>query len=1155
MRLFFFLLISIFFIENIYANNSIVINEVCAYNEKSLLDEDYEASDWIELYNTTDSSINLKDWRIYDKNDYSKAWILPDTIIEAKSYLILFASDKDRVSSGYYRIEATGTGAVEWATEDYFRYHYLKVAGNFDMSVKIPYFQSDYIFSLAGLMLRDSLTPSSTYIGMYSQVQYRSSYFCLYRTEPYTVPYQVHNFKEIEYPNVFVRIKRQNDTVRTLYWLKDFQEWRVMGEFKSSNQDSVYIGITSTVSNNDSIPVAYFSDLVFNGDTLSFDELSVFDNTIYQNKSFYIRLLHTNFEISKDGSTIYLWDSNGNLKDVLEIPKLSTDVSYGRFPDGADEKTFFFPSTPEKSNQDELIKILPEPIFSADGGFFSDSLHLKLTCEEENVNIYYTLDCTEPTENSILYTGKNIIIDSTTVVRAKVFKEKCYPSKIVSNTYIFDKPEEISICSIVVDPIVFNDSINGILSPMNLTNIEIPATFSYWDVNPNKNHKSDIGLRLHGNYARTLPQKAFRLTSRSNYENNEFEFDFFGNKSLKKYKRLVLHNGSNDWQKTLIRNDFSTILAKNLLGKGAPYSKQVITYLNGKYYGIMHLMERIDEDYLSDIYDIKENTINYLRDYHLIQSGTGKEYFYMYDKLINLKMNDDSSFNEINKFIDIENLIDYTFLENFGANLDWPTKNIKYWNSKAIDSKWRWTWDDMDVCFANWGDYNTNIMDIVMNYDTSYFADLFKNLIKNQKFKNKLINRWADLLNTSFNEFETLRIWDSLVEFVHPFIAKHQKLWDASAVDWEDNVNIVSEFLKNRPTGLRHNLLFSFNLTDTITIKINNLSDGFQSFKTNSLSIQKFPWKGIYFQGIPISLEAVPKPGYEFVSWGNELLPDTCFLEIAFDTSEVVLNPVFRLKGNDERTIIFNEIMYKSSNDLKCGDWVELYNISDNPVDISNWIFKDEDDDHIFTIPQGTILNSKDYLVLCETEEDILNTYPNILNYIGNFDFGLGRPDIIRLFDSNNKLIDSVAYSNISPWDDNADGTGYSLELNKFNIDNNNPLNWYASFVHSGTPGKLNSEYVSVKEIETENDIYFTCYPNPVSDYTVLEYAAPSNKQISINIYDLLGNKIKEIFSGMAQKNRIHFSTESLEKGVYFIKFETVIENKKAVKVLQVVKG
>jgi len=93
--------------------------------------------------------------------------------------------------------------------------------------------------------------------------------------------------------------------VRTLYWLKDFQEWRVMGEFKSSNQDSVYIGITSTVSNNDSIPVAYFSDLVFNSDTLNFDELDVFDNTSYQNKSFYIKLLHTNFELDKSGDKVF----------------------------------------------------------------------------------------------------------------------------------------------------------------------------------------------------------------------------------------------------------------------------------------------------------------------------------------------------------------------------------------------------------------------------------------------------------------------------------------------------------------------------------------------------------------------------------------------------------------------------------------------------------------------------------------------------------------------------------------------------------------------------------------------------------------------------------------------------------------------------------
>ncbi|HPO61540.1 MAG TPA: CotH kinase family protein [Candidatus Kapabacteria bacterium] len=1138
----------------LFANNSIVINEVCASNDKSLLDEDYEASDWIEIYNTTDSSINLKDWRIYDKNDFSKAWVLPDTVIAAKSYLILFASDKDRVSSGNYRIEAAGTGAVEWATEDYFRFHYLKVAGDFDISVKIPYFKSDYIFSLAGLMLRDSLTASSPYISMYSQVQNRGSYYCLYRTEPKTKPKQVYNFKEIEYPNVFVRIKREDDTVKTFYWVKDFQEWRIMGKFKSSNQDSVYIGITSTVSNNDSIPLAYFSDLVFNSDTINFHELKVFDNTNYQNYSFYIKLLHTNFEISKSGENIFLWDNKGKLQDELEFPKLANDVSYGRFPDGADEKMFFFPATPEKSNQNELINILSEPIFSIDGGFFSDTFNLIITCEEENVKIFYTLDCSEPTENSILYLGENLLIDSTTVIRARVFKNDYFPSKIVTNSYIFDEQNNIPIVFLVADNNCLNDSINGIFSPKNKwTELEVPANFTFWNKNHNKKFKSDIGIKLHGNNARNLPQKALRLTSKSKYENSEFEFNFFGNKS-DKYKRLVLHNSSNDWQFTLLRNDFSIVLANNLLKENSPKVNQVITYLNGKYYGIMHLMERIDEDFLSNQFNINVEKINYLRDNNQIKSGNGQIYFDMYNKIMKIDMDNDSSFNEISNLIDIDNFIDYVFLEIYGGNFDWPKRNIKYWSSPEIDYRWRWTWDDMDVCFGVLNKWHSDNLHQICYYDSSYFSLFFQKLIKNNTLTLKLLNRWADLLNSSFHEYETIPIWDSLVNNIRPFITIHQELWDSSAIDWETETEIVRYYLKRRPEVIRTCIIREFKIQDTLVINIDSSNYYLNFIKINSLIIQNFPWTGIYFQGIPITLEAVPKPGYEFVSWGNELLPDTCFLEIAFDTSEVVLNPVFRLKENDERTIIFNEIMYKSSNDFKCGDWVELYNISDKTIDISNWIFKDEDNEHNFTIPQGTVLNSKDYLVLCESSENFSNTYPNILNYKGNFDFGLGRPDIISLFDSDNKLIDSIAYSHTAPWDANADGTGYSLELNKFNIDNNNPLNWYASLIYGGTPGAINSEYVSVEEIETENDIYFTCYPNPLNDYSVIEYGVPFNTNISINIYDLLGNKIKEIYSGLVEKNRINFSTESLAKGVYFIKLEAVFGGKKVIKVLQVVK-
>ena len=62
---------------------------------------------------------------------------------------------------------------------------------------------------------------------------------------------------------------------------------------------------------------------------------------------------HTNFKLGKSGEQIGLYDTdaNGNVAiDTLTFGQQSTDVSMGRFPDGAACRRFFMIATPEASN-------------------------------------------------------------------------------------------------------------------------------------------------------------------------------------------------------------------------------------------------------------------------------------------------------------------------------------------------------------------------------------------------------------------------------------------------------------------------------------------------------------------------------------------------------------------------------------------------------------------------------------------------------------------------------------------------------------------------------------------------------------------------------------------------------------------------------------
>ena len=75
---------------------SVVINEFMAKNTNNLQDEDGDYSDWIELYNTTESIINLLNYSLSDDNSNLNKWVFPDVSILPHSYLLVFASDKNR---------------------------------------------------------------------------------------------------------------------------------------------------------------------------------------------------------------------------------------------------------------------------------------------------------------------------------------------------------------------------------------------------------------------------------------------------------------------------------------------------------------------------------------------------------------------------------------------------------------------------------------------------------------------------------------------------------------------------------------------------------------------------------------------------------------------------------------------------------------------------------------------------------------------------------------------------------------------------------------------------------------------------------------------------------------------------------------------------
>ena len=129
------------------------------------------------------------------------------------------------------------------------------------------------------------------------------------------------------------------------------------------------------------------------------------------------------------------------------------------------------------------------------------------------------------------------------------------------------------------------------------------------------------------------------------------------------------------------------------------------------------------------------------------------------------------------------------------------------------------------------------------------------------------------------------------------------------------------------------------------------------------------------------------KPGYTFSHWSGGSTSANAEITVNL-TEALTLVPNFTDEV-EERAIVINEINYNSSDDFDTEDWVELYNPNSGFKDLSNWVLKDNDDEHSFVFPEGTLISSGGILVLSRDLQAFQSYYPSMENVIGDFDFGL----------------------------------------------------------------------------------------------------------------------------------------------------------------------
>lgn len=661
------------------------------------------------------------------------------------------------------------------------------------------------------------------------------------------------------------------------------------------------------------------------------------------------------------------------------------------------------------------------------GGKFDEQVQVSLKSEEGAV-IYYTLDGSVPGSGSTRYSSP-IKVSAVAVIRAVAYKNG-KRSDIITQSYFCDRGYSLPIISIATNPANLWDYSSGIyvkgccadtVQPYLGANFwkdwEKPANIEMYDEEGELCFNQAVGINLFGGYSRMLPQKSLAVFARSKYGEKRINYPIFPERDFDEYKSFIIRNSGGDFQRTQLRDAFMTQLAAPT-GVAIQAYRPAVVFLNGQYWGIQNLREKISEHYLESNFDVDKDNVDILRHNGVVRHGTSKNYKQLLNFLRTKDLSKDAVVEELSRFMDIEDYIRYNIAETYSDNRD-AGGNIRYWRERNDSAKWRWVFYDLDLGLGNNepSGYKHNTVKKFTSANAEAWPDpawstfIIRSLLSNEKLETQYINTFADHLNTVYKEETALALLDNMQENLKEEMKFHVKRWGTSYENWEYHVGIVRNFITERPTYLRQFIMEKFNLKGTVKVEVLCPDKDAAKVKFNSLKIKE-NFEGIYFKNVPVTITVEPRHDYVFKGWKGR--SETEMSITVTPTADLVFEPIFEPKAKSVYTdsLIFNELAVFQADEDTSGDWVELYNHSSNSLNLSGWVFTDDDYEKGFTIPEGISLEPDSYLILAENLASFRAYFPADSIYaLGDFNFGLSKKsELLKLYDNQGFMVDSLTY-------------------------------------------------------------------------------------------------------------------------------------------------
>jgi len=628
--------------------------------------------------------------------------------------------------------------------------------------------------------------------------------------------------------------------------------------------------------------------------------------------------IHTNFKIhqTKGNEWVILTDPDGlTIIDSVFVRPCLTNHSRGRMIDGDSDWGVFTNPSPNNANNNGLNDYTETPQFSLEPGNYSNTVNLGITISQTNTTIHYTIDGSLPTDASAVYTAP-ISINNTTVIKAMAISTDVSfaDSFIEYGTFFINDTHTVAVLSI---------SGNQVENLLNGQQIDPQGTFEYYKEGVLVD-KARGEFNKHGNDSWAYAQRGFDYITRDQFGYNyAIKDEIFRNKDRDKFQRLIIKAAANDnypfsygGSGAHIRDAYVQSLSQTAeLRMDERSFEACIVYLNGEYWGLYEIREKVDDiDFTDYYYDQDAGNVDFLKTWGgtWIEYGTDTGWVNIRNFILSNDMAAQSNYDHAKTYYNTGSLIDYYILNSYIVNADWLNWNTAWWRGTDPDGdkkKWRYALWDMDNTF----DHGTNYTGVpsqnanadpcdpegIGNPGGQGHIPIWNAFLQSDEFFADYINRWSDLSNTHFSCDFMVQHLDSLIDIIEPEMNGQIDRWGGNYNTWQGNVQDMRNFIEERCTIINAGLLdcyeddFGIEGPYDLTLIIEPLLAG--EVVLNTLTIEDYPFTGIYFGGINQELSAIAAENYIFSSWES-----TSGINFT-DNSELT----FPLTGNDTIIVHF----------------------------------------------------------------------------------------------------------------------------------------------------------------------------------------------------------------------------------------------------------